>query len=65
MRGGDLIINKMPFQIITNFAHVDAGIGVRRGVSKGVEDGRRPDALWAATPETAARPFEGWPASSA
>jgi hypothetical protein len=35
--------------------------GVRRGVSKGVEDGSRPLALWAATPETTIRTFQGWP----
>jgi hypothetical protein len=35
--------------------------GGRPGVSKGVEDGHRMPALWAATPETAVRPFQGWP----
>jgi hypothetical protein len=35
--------------------------GVRRGVSKVVEDGSRPPALRAATPETAIRTFQGWP----
>jgi hypothetical protein len=31
----------------------------REGVSKGEEDGRRPCALWLATPQTAIRPFGG------
>jgi hypothetical protein len=35
--------------------------GVRRGVSKGVEDGRRLRDLWMATPETAVRRFQRWP----
>jgi hypothetical protein len=33
----------------------------RSGVSKGVEDGRRLPDLPAATPDTAVRPFWGWP----
>jgi len=36
-------------------------IGVRRGVSKGEEDGHRLPALQAATPETAVRPIQRWP----
>jgi hypothetical protein len=34
--------------------------GVQRGVSKGVEDGRRPPALRVATPETTTWPFQWW-----
>jgi hypothetical protein len=37
----------------------EAGIGVQRGVSKGVEDGRRPPTL-RATPERAIRLLQGW-----
>jgi hypothetical protein len=36
-------------------------MGVRHGVSKGVEDGRRLLALWVAIPETAVRLFQGRP----
>jgi hypothetical protein len=39
--------------------------GVRRGVSKGVEDGHRLPALLAATPETAVRLFQELPARRA
>jgi hypothetical protein len=35
-------------------------VGLRRGVSKGVEDGHR----WV-TPDTAVRPFQGWPTPTA
>jgi hypothetical protein len=38
----------------------DKGRGVRRGVSKRIEDGRKPSALQVATPEMAVRPFWGW-----
>jgi hypothetical protein len=38
---------------------------VRRGVDKKVEHGRSPPVLWAGTPETAVRPFQGWPAHRA
>jgi hypothetical protein len=41
------------------FSRDGAIIGLWRGVSKGVEDGIRPLALWWATPETAVRPFPG------
>jgi hypothetical protein len=42
--------------------YVIASRGVRRGVSKakGVEDSSRPLGLWAASPETVVRPFQGW-----
>jgi hypothetical protein len=36
-------------------------IGVRRGLFKQVEDGRSPP-VRRAIPETAIRPFQGWPA---
>jgi hypothetical protein len=39
-------------------------IGVRCGVSKGVDDGRRPP-CGRATPETAVSSFQGWPACRA
>jgi hypothetical protein len=37
------------------------GRGVRDGVSKGLEDGRRPPALWAVASEMAVRPSQRWP----
>ena len=50
-------------KIPTNFSGVTLKVteGVRRGVSKGVEDGHRPPALRAAISEMAVRPFQGWP----
>jgi hypothetical protein len=36
-------------------------IGVRLGVSKGVEDGHSLPALWVSTPETTIMLFQGWP----
>jgi hypothetical protein len=54
------------FRFVSAFGAVSSNkwtwaTGARRGVSKGVEDGRRQPALWLVTPETAMRPFRGWP----
>jgi hypothetical protein len=49
--------------------HRSTIVGVWLGVSKGVEDGRKTAArrlpCSRATPETTARPFQGWPACGA
>jgi hypothetical protein len=37
--------------------------GVRRGVTTGVEDGRRPPALRVATPEATVRSIQRWPSA--
>jgi hypothetical protein len=49
----------------STWGRVTWNIGVRRGVSKVVEDGRSPPTLHAATPEPAVRPFQGWPTRKA
>jgi hypothetical protein len=40
-------------------------MGGRHSVSKGVEDGGRLPILWAGTPETAVKSFQGWPTGRA
>jgi hypothetical protein len=44
---------------------VSSYMDARRGVSKGVKDGRRPATLRQATPEMAVRQYQGWPAHRA
>jgi hypothetical protein len=56
---GDVLTSRVTLKVA--YEPKNVSIGVRRGVSKGIEDSRRPLPSRWATPETAVKLFQGWP----